>query len=144
MLITKIIVGRLRPYLCDYITPVQSGFLKGRCTVDNVIVMQEVLFMIHRDKSKIGSIVHKIDLSKAYDNVSWEFLKLCLTEMMIPLQFINLIMTCVSSLFLFLLWNGNNLTSFKPTKGLRQGDPMSPLIFVICMDNLSITINKLA
>lgn len=86
-----------------------------------VTLYQEIIYRLHWDKHKIGSVVHKIDLAKACDIVAWEFLKDCLIEMAFPPLLIKLIMNCVTSMSLTLLWNGNRLSSFLPTKGLRRG-----------------------
>lgn len=99
----RVIVGRSRPLLCDYTTPMQSAFLKGRCTSDNAVVLQELMYRMHKSKVKICSIIHKIDLTKVYDNVSWAFLNQFLVEMQIPFPLVKLIMNCVSSMFLSLL-----------------------------------------
>lgn len=135
--ITKIIVGRLHPILSSFISPTQSAFLEGRSTADNAIILHEILYKIKKSRAKIGSIIYKIDLRKAYDNVSWSFLQQFLEEMALPQQLISLIMHCVTSTSLTILWNGNKVESFQPLNGLHQGDPLLPLLFVICMEKLS-------
>lgn len=74
----------------------------------------------------------KVDLEKAYDKVNWNFLKNVLDEMNFPEQFSSLIMSCVSSMHLSVLWNGNITEKFKP-----EGDPLSPYLFVIYLEKLS-------
>jgi hypothetical protein len=136
-LITKVLVNRLRPMLDQSIGPFQSSFLPGRSTSYNAIILQEVVHTMRKSKRKKGDVVYKLDLEKAYDNVSWDFLKSCLEDFGFPTLTINLIMHCVTSSSLSLIWNGNRLPSFIPTKGLRQGDPLSPCLFVMCMEKLS-------
>jgi len=123
--------------LDQIIGPFQSSFLPGRSTSDNAIILQEVVHTMRKSKRKKGDVVYKLDLEKAYDNVSWDFLKSCLEDFGFPTLTINLIMHCVTSSSLSLIWNGNRLPSFIPTKGLRQGDPLSPYLFVMCMEILS-------
>ena len=74
-------------------------------------------------KGKRGTILFKIDLEKAYDRVDWGFLHATLLEFGFPLPLVNLIMACVTSSTLSLIWNGNTLPAFAPTSGLRQEDP---------------------
>src|ERR1044072_6930415 len=92
---------------------------------------------MHRSNSKRGSLAFKIDLQKAYDSVSRKFLESILLEMDFPRRIITLIMTCTTSTELSIIWNGARLQSFKPGRGLRQGDPMSPYLFVLCMEKLA-------
>lgn len=73
-IITKVLVNHLRPFLDDMISPLQSSFIPGRGTSDNAILAQEVVHYMHLNKSKQGTIAFKIDLEKAYDRVSWDFL----------------------------------------------------------------------
>ena len=140
-IITKVLVHRLRPILSNIIGPYQSSFLPGRGTSYNSIVLQEIIHFMKRSKRKKGFVAFKLDLEKAFDNVNWDFLKNCLHDFGFPQDTIKLIMHCVSSPSYSVLWNGNNLPSFKPTHGLRQGDPLSPYLFILCMEKLSVAIN---
>lgn len=141
-LITKVLVNRLRPMLDSIISPLQSSFIPKRGTCDNAIILQEISHMMHKSKKKKGDVAFKIDLQKAYDHVSWDNLRGCLVDFGFPDLIVNLIMHCVSSSSLSLIWNGKRLPNFSPTRGLRQGDPLSPYLFVICMEKLTITISE--
>ena len=82
-------------------------------------------------------MVIKLDLEKAYDRMRWEFIQDTLLQMRLPSQLIAVIMHCVSSCSLNILWNGEPSGAFQPTRGLRQGDPLSLYLFVACMERLS-------
>lgn len=84
----------------------------------------------------------KIDFKKAYDRVDWNFLRLTLIDFGFPSQIVNFIMNCTTSKTLTLKWNSEKLESFAPKRGLRQGDPMSPYLFVLCMEKISLLIQQ--
>lgn len=144
-LITKVLINRMRPHLEQIIARIRVvSCLPGRGTSDNAIILQEVQHSIHSSKKKEGDVAYKINLEKAYDHINWEFLKHCLEDFGFPNITIKLIMHCVSSSSLALIWNGKRLPSFAPTRGLRQGDPLSPYLFMICMEKLSHVILNVA
>ena len=84
----------------------------------------------------------KVDLAKAYDRLKWPFIHKVLKAFNVPHMLIDLIMGCISSTSISILFNGGKLNSFKPSRGLRQGDPLSPYLFILCMEFLGFLINK--
>ena len=135
-------VNRLRPFLVDLISPLQSSFIPGRGTIDNAILAQEVVHFVHHSRAKKGTIAFKIDLEKAYDRLNWDFLELTLHDFGFPPTSISLIMSCVRSSNLSILWNGAKTDHFTPSRGLCQGDHLSPYLFVLCMEKLSRSIQQ--
>lgn len=84
----------------------------------------------------------KIDLEKAYDRIDWEFLRWVLMDLGLPSTLVSLIMFCVTSTEMNFLWNGQTTSYMKPSRGLRQGDPLSPYLFVLCLNKLSCLIER--
>ena len=78
----------------------------------------------------------KIDLEKAYDRIEWSFIREMLVKFNFPSKLTDIIMSCVSSVSTSLLFNGGCLESFQPSRGIRQGDPLSPYLFILCMEYL--------
>ena len=136
-LISKCIVQRLKKVFPQLIFPVQSSFVPGRQITNNVLVMQEILHPMRRKTGVKGWMAVKLDLEKAYDRLRWDFIQETLVHMRLLHQLIKVIMTCVSSCALNILWNGQPTEYFQPTRGIRQGDPLSPYLFVACMERLS-------
>ena len=129
-------MGRLRPYLDKLIGPCQGAFVPGRRGVDNTIIVQELIHTMGKTKGRGGYMALKIDLEKAYDKLEWSFIRDMLIYFNLPRNLIELIMSCISSVTTSLLFNGGALGPFLPTRGIRQGDPLSPYIFIMCMDYL--------
>lgn len=105
-LVTKIIANRIKNFLSDLISPNQCSFIPGRHSSDNVIITQEVIHTMRNMKGKVGFMALKIDLEKAYDRVSWAFLQKTLLDVGLSFNFVNLIMSCVSSCDMRVIWNG--------------------------------------
>ena len=91
---------------------------------------------------KGGFIAVKVDLQKAYDRVNWDFLKTVLTNFGFPDIFIKWVMECVTTTSLSVLVNGGKSNFFHPSRGLRQGDPLSPYLFILCQEILSRLIDR--
>ena len=105
-MITKIIVARLRPYLDKLISPMQTAFVSGRKGIDNIIIAQEIIHGLGKKKGRIGYMALKIDLEKAYDKLEWSFIRDMLIRVNLPLDIIDLIMSCLSTMSTSILFNG--------------------------------------
>lgn len=92
-------------------------------------------------RRKVGWMAMKVDLEKAYDRLSWPFLLETLRLIGLGDHMCTLIMQCVTSCSFQVCFNGDRTQSFKPQRGLRQGDPLSPYLFVLCMERLAHRIN---
>ena len=135
-IITKMISNRLRPVMGKLVGQHQCSFIAGRQSSDNIIIAQEVIHSMRIKKGQTGWLAVKVDLEKAYDRLDWSFIKDTLSLVGISGRLLQLIMACISSSRLSVLWNGTPTDSFTPSRGIRQGDPLSPYIFTLCMERL--------
>lgn len=135
-IITKAMVGRLKSIINKLIGPAQASFIPGRLSADNIVVVQEAVHSMRRKEGRKGWMLLKLDLEKAYDRVRWDFLEDTLRAAGLSEDWVGRIMQCVSGPAMSILWNGEKSESFKPSRGLRQGDPLSPYLFVLCMERL--------
>ena len=135
-IITKIIVARLRPHLDKLVNPFQSTFILGRRSIDNAIVVQELIHTISMKKGRGGYMAIKVDLEKAYDKIEWSFITEVLINANFPHNLVNLIMCCVSFVSISILFNGGSVKPIFPSRGIRKGDPLSPYLFILCMEVL--------
>ncbi|XP_074320432.1 uncharacterized protein LOC141657179 [Silene latifolia] len=140
--VTKILVNRLKPFMHSLISPNQGSSIPGRGTDANFIIASEILHSMHTSKSKLGWFALKLDLEKAFDRLEWDFVRTCLIAVNIDPETISLIMSCISTTSAFVTFNGTPLDTFTPSRGIRQGDPLSPYLFIICMEALSRLIHQ--
>lgn len=139
-IITKVRISRIKPILPCLISNTQSSFVPGRQITDNIVIVQEVIHTMHRKQGSKGFMAIKIDFEKAYDRLKWHFIRDTLLHMNISILLIDIILECVTSAKLHVLWNGEPSQSFTPSHGVRQGDPLSPYLFLMCMERLFQTI----
>lgn len=125
--------------------PCQGAFTKGRGAQDNAIVVLELFPSILTSDKRLNNdrpcFALKLDMAKAYDRLSWEFLFKVLQSFQFPDNFTSLIMQCVSSVSYAIMVNGFSSEYFCPSRGLQQGDLIFPLLFNLCIQYLSEAIN---
>lgn len=110
---------------------------------DNILIVQEVLHRLRtRDRHRKFQAVLKLDMQKAYDRLEWDFLQECLRKMGFCEEWINWTMQCVTTVSYSIKFNGISLPYFKPTRGIRQGDPLSPYLFIIVANVLSLLMKQ--
>uniref|UniRef100_A0A803P3L4 Reverse transcriptase domain-containing protein n=1 Tax=Cannabis sativa TaxID=3483 RepID=A0A803P3L4_CANSA len=136
-IISKILATRLRSVMNKLISPLQSAFIPGRWIVESSILTQELVHTIKAKKGKGGLLALKLDMHKAFDRIEWSFLEKVLLCNGFDNQVCGLIMTCVSTVSYSVLLNGIPQKKIFPKRGLRQGDPLSPFLFLMCHEVLS-------
>ena len=132
------LANRLKRVLPQIISESYSTFQPNKAISDNILVAFETLH--HMKMKKVGRVGHvalKLDMSKAYDRLEWGFLKKIMEKMGFYPTWIGWIMECIQSVTYSILVNGESNGHIIPSRGIRQGDPLSPYLFLLCSEDLN-------
>ncbi|WVZ92764.1 hypothetical protein U9M48_038806 [Paspalum notatum var. saurae] len=139
-LITKLMANRLAPFLDRMVSANQSVFIRGRCIHDNFLLVQQMARFLHRQREP--RLLFKLDISKAFDSVSWSFLLEILSHLGFRQRWHDVLCCLLRSASSRVLLNGVPGNWINHRRALRQGDPLSLLLFILVMDALNALFSK--
>uniref|UniRef100_A0A803QGE0 Reverse transcriptase domain-containing protein n=1 Tax=Cannabis sativa TaxID=3483 RepID=A0A803QGE0_CANSA len=141
--LSKVLANRLKKVLNKVVSDFQSAFIPGRLISDNIMVSFEIMHYLKRKTGgKQGYMALKLDMSKAYDRVEWRFLNEMLWKMGFAERWVDLTLSCVTSVRYHIVHGGRRLGPIVPSRGIRQGDPISPYLFIVCTEGFSALVRK--
>ena len=141
-IISKLLTNRLKLVLPKLISPWQTAFILGRKIQENTFLAQEIIHDMKKKRGKKCWMGLKIDMEKAYDRLDWCFLEKVLHGFDFPRIWIQWVMQCVTTTSFSILLNGSPFSFFKPKRGLRQGDLLSPFLFILAAEVLARLIER--
>lgn len=136
-IITKCLANRLKESLSNVISDNQSAFVPGRLISDNILAAFELLHLMKKQKGNMGSAAIKLDMSKAYDRVEWPFLRAVMERMSFGPRWVHTVMSCISTASYSFIVNDKVEWHVTPSRGLCQGCPLSPYLFLLIGETLS-------
>ncbi|KAM0985117.1 hypothetical protein ACFX15_012053 [Malus domestica] len=142
-ILAKVLTNRLKLVMPKVISENQSAFVAGKQIQDNILVVHEILHsLLHQKNDDQSGMAIKLDMAKAYDRVEWNFLLSIMAKLGFAPLFCSRIKECISSTSVSIIINGTPIGFIMPERGLRQGDPLSPYLFLLCTEGLSVLIRN--
>ncbi|KAK5837222.1 hypothetical protein PVK06_013032 [Gossypium arboreum] len=123
-IVAKVLSRRIREVIGDIVSDTQCAFIKERQIFDGILIANEIIHSIKKNSELRGSLIFKLDFSKAYDCVGWDFLEVVLYKMGFGVKWRGWILDCILTVRIAVLVNGSTTNEFRISTGLRQGDPL--------------------
>ncbi|KAL9668229.1 hypothetical protein QQ045_002606 [Rhodiola kirilowii] len=132
-IISRILASRLAGWLPKIISEEQVGFVQGRSIHENIALSHDIAHDLNR-KTFGGNIIIKLDMAKACDRISWGFILATFRSLGFNERWCDMIYRCIANCFYSVKWDGRLYGFFRSARGVRQGDPLSPSLFVVAME----------
>lgn len=138
-IISKVLANCIKPFLPLLISTNQTGYVEGRKIMDSIILSLEIIHSL-KDQGKQGMLI-QLDMSKAFNKINWNYIRHMLAAFGFNKYCIKWIMAIILGAFFSILFNGSPSTIINPSRGIIQGDPLSPFLFVITAEGLGRSIS---
>lgn len=132
------LANRLKKVMIGITDGTQSSFLPNGLITNNVFLAIEIFHCLQKSSSTASHhMAYKLDINKVFDRARWNYLESLMQSMRFLLKFLSLIMCCLHSISYSILINGLHFESFSPNRGICQGHPISPYLFILSAEGLS-------
>ncbi|KAJ9564655.1 hypothetical protein OSB04_000621 [Centaurea solstitialis] len=138
--ISKVLAERVKFVLDSVVSKNQTGFIKGRNILDGPFLVNEIIQWAKSLKQKL--LIFKADFAKAFDTLNWSFLDNILAQMGFGEKWRSWVKGCVGTAKVSVLVNGSPTSEFRMEKGVRQGDPLAPFLFILAAEGLNVAIQE--
>ncbi|KAK9055104.1 hypothetical protein SSX86_026184 [Deinandra increscens subsp. villosa] len=140
--ISKVLANRIKPVMDSIISESQMAFLSDRFILDGPLIINEVISWAKKNKKP--SFIFKIDFEKAFDTLEWSFLDSVMDQMGFPSTWRGWVFGVLKSARASVLVNGSPTWEFQCSRGVRQGDPLSPFLFLIAIEAFNCMMERAA
>ncbi|GKB90683.1 reverse transcriptase domain, reverse transcriptase zinc-binding domain protein [Tanacetum coccineum] len=139
-IIAKILAERVKRVVGNVVGDVQNAFIKGRYILDGVLIANEAIEFLKKKREKC--LIFKVDFEKAYDSINWNFLLNIMNRMGFRVKWCKWVEVCLRSSSMSILVNGSPTEEFGLERGVRQGDPLSPFLFILAAEGLNAVVKE--